>query len=85
MAPLDYISGRLIAAARAIIGMSQADLAAASNLSVSTMKRIEGTGAMGLPGVMPNNVQAIVAALEAAGVVFLPENGNGPGVALRKE
>jgi len=28
---------------------------------------------------------AISAALEAAGVVFLPENGNGPGVALRKE
>jgi hypothetical protein len=24
------------------------------------------------------------AALEAAGVVFLSENGNGPGVALRK-
>ncbi|EYD77102.1 hypothetical protein Rumeso_01361 [Rubellimicrobium mesophilum DSM 19309] len=31
-----------------------------------------------------NNLLAIRAALEAAGVVFLDENGNGPGVALRK-
>ena len=78
------MSGRLIAAARAIIGMSQAELAAASNLSVSTVKRIEATGAMGLPGVLPNNAQAIVAALETAGVVFLPGNGAGPGVAMQK-
>jgi len=28
---------------------------------------------------------SIRAALEAAGVIFLLENGNGPGVALRKE
>lgn len=33
---------------------------------------------------MQNNAKAIVAALESAGVVFLDENGNGPGVALRK-
>ena len=32
----------------------------------------------------PQTLQAIRAALEAAGVVFLDPNGNGPGVALRK-
>jgi hypothetical protein len=31
-----------------------------------------------------STIAALRAALEAAGVVFLPENGNGPGVALRK-
>jgi hypothetical protein len=31
-----------------------------------------------------NNLTAIRAALEAAGVEFIPENGGGPGVRLRK-
>jgi hypothetical protein len=34
------------------------------------------------PGV--NNVAAIRAALESAGVIFVEENGEGPGVRLRK-
>jgi hypothetical protein len=34
---------------------------------------------------MPNNVAAICAALEAAGVEFIAKNGSGgPGVRLRK-
>jgi transcriptional regulator with XRE-family HTH domain len=81
---MDYISGRLIAAARAVIGISQAELAAAASLSVSTLKRIEGTSAFGMPGVMPNNAKAVVSALEAAGVEFIAENGGGPGVRLKK-
>jgi transcriptional regulator with XRE-family HTH domain len=32
----------------------------------------------------PATIAALRTALEAAGVVFLSENGNGPGVALRK-
>jgi hypothetical protein len=32
----------------------------------------------------PNNLAAIRAALEAAGVEFIPENGGGAGVRLRK-
>ena len=85
MAPLDFISGRYIAAARALIGMSQADLAKAADLSISTLKRMEATGAAGIPGSLPNNARAVVAALEAAGVVFVQDTGNGPGVALRKD
>jgi hypothetical protein len=30
------------------------------------------------------NVAAVVAVLEAAGIEFIPENGGGPGVRLRK-
>lgn len=36
-----------------------------------------------VPG-MPKNVAAIRAALEAAGVIFVDENGEGPGVGLKK-
>lgn len=70
-----------IRAARALLGMSQADVAAASGLSIPTIKRAEGQGAV---QASADAVAAIRTALEAAGVVFLPENGNGPGVALRK-
>ncbi len=46
-----------------------------------TVKRAEGSGS---PYPAERAIAAIRAALEAAGVVFLAENGNGPGVALRK-
>jgi transcriptional regulator with XRE-family HTH domain len=60
--------------------MDQAVLAEASNVSRNTVVAFErGQRAPG-----GNNLAAIRAALEAAGVVFLDPNGNGPGVALRK-
>ena len=76
------ILGRQIAAARSLLGLSQAELATGANISVPTLKRMEGSagGASGLT----NNVAAVRAALEAAGVEFIPENGGGPGVRLRK-
>lgn len=70
-----------IRAARAILGLSQAEVAALAGVSVPTVKRAEGAGKV---SASADAVQAIRAALDAAGVVFLPENGNGPGVALRK-
>ena len=74
--------GNQLRAARSLIGLSQAEVAERSGLSVPTIKRAEGQGAVSASG---DAVAAIRAALEAAGVVFLPENGNGPGVALRKD
>ncbi|MCC5968402.1 MAG: transcriptional regulator [Pararhodobacter sp.] len=68
-------------AARALIGISQADLAALVQLSTKTIKRAEGQGPV---PASAEATAAIRAALEAAGVVFLPENGNGPGVALKR-
>jgi len=32
---------------------------------------------------LANNVAAVRAALEAAGILFIDQNGNGPGVRLR--
>ena len=76
------MTGNQLRAARSLIGWSQAQVAEKASLSVPTVKRAEGQGAI---AASADAVSAIRAALEAAGVVFLPENGNGPGVALRKE
>jgi predicted transcriptional regulator len=80
---IPQVSIRQIKAARALVGMLQAELASASGVSLATVKRLESQD--GEIGGRPATVAALVSALEAAGVVFLPANGNGPGVALRKE
>ncbi|MFB9979458.1 helix-turn-helix transcriptional regulator [Mesorhizobium kowhaii] len=79
---MDKLTGRQIAAARTLMGITQADLADRANISVPTLKRMEGS--QGHAGGMANNLAAIRAALEAAGVEFIPENGGGAGVRLRK-
>lgn len=68
-------------AARAIVGLSQDELAKASSVAKATIAAFE----LGQRQPYARTLDAMRTALEAAGVVFLPENGNGPGVALRKE
>lgn len=75
-------TGRQIAAARTLIGLTQPELATAARISVPTLKRMEASD--GPASGMPNNVAAVVAALEAAGALFIDQNGNGPGVRLRE-
>ena len=75
------VSGRQIAAARALVGLSQAELARNSNISVPTLKRMEASE--GTASGLTNNVAAVRAALEGAGIIFIDQNGNGPGVRLR--
>jgi transcriptional regulator with XRE-family HTH domain len=69
-------------AARALARMDQQALADRSGVSVPTIKRMEA----GDGPIRGNyeNVAAVVAVLEASGVEFIPENGGGPGVRLRK-
>ncbi len=67
-------------AARALLDWSQSRLAEGSNLGLSTVKNFEV--GRSIPTI--NNLAAIRAALEAAGVEFIAENGGGPGVRLRK-
>ena len=62
--------------------MSQAQLATQASISVPTLKRMEASA--GEVAGMPNNVAAVRRALESAGVIFVAENGDGPGVRLRK-
>jgi hypothetical protein len=70
-----------IRAARALLDLSQAGLADLAGLSSMTVKRAEGSAP---PPASAAAVAAIRAALEAAGVEFIAENGGGPGVRLRK-
>lgn len=77
---MDKPTGRQIAAARAILGLSQSDLAARASVSVPTIKRMEASA--GVATGMSNNVGAVCRALEAAGVEFIAENGGGAGVRL---
>ncbi len=66
-----------IRGARGMLDWSMTDLAKASGVSVSTVKRV-GDGRMAL--VSPTTVSQIRGALEAAGVEFLGDEGSGPGM-----
>lgn len=65
--------------ARAAIGWGVRDLASAAKVSPDTIARLERGESL-----YPRTVDAIRAALEAAGVEFIAENGGGAGVRLRK-
>ena len=71
-----------IRAGRALIRWSAEDLAKASTLSVTTIRRAELTE--GQTSLTAANDLAIRHALEAAGVEFIAENGGGVGVRLHK-
>jgi hypothetical protein len=71
-----------IRAARALIRWSARDLASKAALGLATIRRaeiVEGEPSM----TMANNL-AVRRALEAAGVIFIDEDDEGPGVRLRK-
>jgi transcriptional regulator with XRE-family HTH domain len=76
------VSIRQIKAARALLGWSQDELAAAAAISIPTIKRLEaGDGPLG--GRRETGDQ-ICNALQLAGIEFIAENGGGAGVRLRK-
>ncbi|AWN48474.1 histidine kinase [Methylobacterium terrae] len=66
------IAGRHLAAARALLGWSMQDLAAASGLSLSSIRRLEDDG----DGPTTRTRRAAIAALREAGVVFMLTHGN---------
>jgi hypothetical protein len=78
----DRISGRLIAAARALVGVSTADLAAACRLPVETMARLEAAGSAWVHS--ETEVEAVKRGLNHFGVVIVEESGGmGAGVRLK--
>ncbi|WP_181177349.1 helix-turn-helix domain-containing protein [Mesorhizobium sp. B1-1-8] len=68
-------------AARALIGLSQAELARRAGVSIPTVKRCESDSERA-PAVSAGTQDKIRAVLEADGVEFT--NGNHPGVRLRR-
>jgi transcriptional regulator with XRE-family HTH domain len=79
---IDLVTTREIKAARALLGWSQADLAAHSSVSEPTVARLESVD--GELGGREETADKIVTAIQKAGVEFIDENGGGPGVRLRK-
>lgn len=65
--------------ARAALGLGVRELAEAAQVSPSTVTRLEAGDEL-----KPRTVEAVQRALEDAGVIFIDENGEGPGVRLRK-
>ena len=76
------LSSAQIRAARSLIRWSAEHLAKRCSLSVATIRRAELTD--GETSMTAANDLAVRAALEAAGVEFIDENGGGPGVRLKK-
>jgi transcriptional regulator with XRE-family HTH domain len=66
-------------AARALVDWSRDKLAEVADTTTRTITRIEA----GETVPRPVTLAAIRAALEAAGVEFIEQNGGGPGVRLR--
>jgi transcriptional regulator with XRE-family HTH domain len=67
-------------AGRALIGWSQDQLATASKVAKATIANFEA----GKRRPYDRTLDDLRAALEAAGVEFIPQDGGGPGVRLRE-
>jgi DNA-binding XRE family transcriptional regulator len=65
--------------ARAALGLGVRELAEMADVSTNTITRLEAG-----EDLKSRTVAAIQAALEKAGAEFIPENGGGPGVRMRK-
>lgn len=65
--------------ARAGLGLGIRELATLASVAPSTITRFERGD-----GTHTRTVEALRAALEAAGATFIPENGGGAGVRLAK-
>jgi DNA-binding XRE family transcriptional regulator len=64
---------------RADLGLGVRELAAAARVTPESIVRLEKGETL-----RPRTLTAIRTALEAAGVIFIASNGDGPGVRLRK-
>jgi transcriptional regulator with XRE-family HTH domain len=82
MAEKAIITGRLVAAARVLTGVSRSDLADASGISISRLSQIEAAGSAALQSEA--DAQAVRRALENFGAMFVAEgDGFGAGVRLK--
>lgn len=75
------LTGRLVAAGRALTGISQDDLSAAAGIPMEAYLRLEASSAAWIPD---DEARALISALETFGAVIIPEgDGMGAGVRLK--
>lgn len=77
---VDLMTSAQCRGARAILEMTQPELARAAALGLSTVVDFERRRRE----VSEEAIKAMRRALEAAGIEFIDENGGGPGVRLKK-
>jgi DNA-binding XRE family transcriptional regulator len=77
----DVVTNEQLRAARALLGLSQTEVALRAGLSVPTIKRLEGGFG---PKVSDEARERLQKALEGAGIEFIEENGGGAGVRFRR-
>jgi transcriptional regulator with XRE-family HTH domain len=77
------ISGNQLKAARALAGLDQKSLAARAGVGVNTIRNLETAAAGNVAGRIAT-LDAVAAALKSVGVIFVEDDGGGPGVRLRK-
>ena len=76
------MTGRLIAAARALVGVPQADFATAAGLTLTELQHFEASGSARVSG--ERELAALSKALDHFGAVILDEGGGmGAGVRLK--
>jgi transcriptional regulator with XRE-family HTH domain len=76
------ITGAQLRMARGYLRWSAKELADKAGVAESTIKRMEQEE--GFPLARGANIEAVYKTLTAAGIIFVPENGDGVGVRLRK-
>jgi DNA-binding transcriptional regulator YiaG len=76
---VDKITPAQCRAARALVGMTQPELASRAKLGLSTVVDFERSRRQ----ISEDAASSIVRALEKAGVIFISRNGGGAGVRLR--
>jgi hypothetical protein len=82
MTPMTKMTGRLIAAGRALAGVSREDFAGAAEISVETMGLLEAKGSARVDS--EGDAEAVSRAFEKFGIVVVEEDGNmGAGVRLK--
>ena len=74
------VTSEQIKMARAALGWSVEKLAVESAVGVRTIHRIEAQN--GIPNATAGNLKLLREALQAAGIEFIGDEGDGPGVRL---
>jgi transcriptional regulator with XRE-family HTH domain len=77
------ITSGQIKAARSLLGWTARELAVKADIGFSTLIRLEA--AEGVPSSHVKTLEAIIKALETAGIEFIGTPDDGPGVRLRKK
>lgn len=77
---VDSLSPAQCRAGRALLGMTQPELAEKAGLGLSTIVDFEKTRRQ----ISAEATSAIKKALEKSGILFIAKNGGGPGLRLRR-